>query len=144
MKTTTRWTEKMKFTGTDGNHSVQMDTRSPIGSDSALSPKQLLLTSISGCSAMDVVAFMKKHHQTLETFEVDAEGEMTSGYPAIFKEVHLTFRATGAVEAARLVESVQLSQSKYCGVSAMIVKAVPIRYTVILNDETVGTGHAQF
>ncbi len=144
MKTTTRWTEKMQFKGTDGNHTVLMDTRSPIGSDSALSPKQLLLTSISGCSAMDVVAFMKKHKQVLETFEVDAEGELTTGYPSIFKEVHLTFKATGAVEAARLVESVELSQSKYCGVSAMIVKAVPIRYTVILNNETVGTGTAQF
>jgi putative redox protein len=49
-----------------------------------------------------------------------------------------------AVEAAKAIEAVQLSQTKYCGVSAMVAASVPIHYTIEINEKKVGTGQARF
>jgi putative redox protein len=145
MKITTRWNEKMTFTASDGAHSTQMDTRSPIGSDSALTPKQLVVAGLAGCTAMDVVALLKKHQQPLESFEVDTEVEKSSGgYPEVFTGALLIFRLRGQVDPARAIEAVRLSQTRYCGVSAMLSKAFPIRYRIELNGQSIGEGAATF
>lgn len=145
MKITTQWTEKMQFVAEADAHRVTMDTKSPIGSDTALSPKQLLLAAVCGCTGMDVVALLKKYKQPLETFSVEAEADLTTGiHPAIFTEIRLTFKATGAIESSQIVEAVKLSQTKFCGVSAMVAKAVPITYSIEVNGASVGVGRAEF
>jgi len=145
MKITTRWNEKMTFTASDGAHSAQMDTRSPVGSDSALTPKQLVVAGLAGCTAMDVVALLKKHQQPLESFEVDTEVEKSSGgFPEVFTSALLTFRLKGAIDPSRAIEAVSLSQTRYCGVSAMLSKAFPIRYRIELNGQRIGEGAAEF
>jgi putative redox protein len=145
MKTKSTWTEKMKFEAHSRDFKIQMDAKSPMGSDSAMTPKELLLLAVSGCTGMDVVALLKKFKQPFEAFSVEAEGELTEGrQPSIFKEIHLTFKITGDVEASKAIEAVQLSQTKYCGVSAMVSTSVPIHYTIVINEKKVGTGQAKF
>lgn len=145
MKLQCHWNDKMRFTAQSGGHEIQMDTNAPIGSDTALTPKQLLVAGICGCTAMDVVALLKKHKQPLESFEVEADATPTEGvYPAIYKEIKLTFKLKGELDAAKVLEAVSLSQTKYCGVSAMVSKAVPISYTVELNGKIIGAGRADF
>lgn len=145
MKTKTVWKEKMMFTGEAAGNTVELDAKSPLGADKGLTPKELLPIAISGCSAMDVVALMKKHKQPLESFEVTADVEMVEkSVPTVFRQVALTFSLTGPVDPQKALEAVRLSQTKYCGVSAMLVKAAPIHYKVILNGEVIGTGEASF
>ncbi len=145
MKLECAWDEKMKFTAVADGHQVEMDTKPPIGGGTALTPKQLLLAAIAGCTAMDVVALLKKYKQPLDSFHVDTDATTTEGvYPAVFKEVKLTFRLKGELDVARVLEAVLLSQTKYCGVSAMVSKAFPISYTVELNGKSIGTGTADF
>ena len=135
----------MKFTAEADDHRVQMDAKSPIGTDAALTPKQLLLAGICGCTAMDVVALLKKNKQPLENFEVEADAVTTEGvHPAVFKEVKLTFHLKGELDAQKVLEAVRLSQTKYCGVSAMVSQSVPISYTVNLNGDSIGVGKADF
>ena len=145
MKLQTTWIEKMKFVAEADHHQVEMDTQSPIGSDTALSPKQLLLAGICGCTGMDVVALLKKYSQPLESFQVEVDAISTEGVqPAVFKSVSLRFKLKGELDATKVLESITLSQTKYCGVSAMIAKSVPITYTVELNGKPIGSGHADF
>jgi len=145
MKVTTRWKEKLSFSAHAGAHEVGMDTRAPLGSDSAMTPKQLVVAGLAGCTAMDVVALMKKYHQPLEGLEIETEVEKSSrGYPEVFTAAMLTFKLKGQVDAAKAIEAVQLSQTKYCGVSAMLSKAFPIRYRIELNGQVIGEGSAQF
>lgn len=135
----------MRFTAQSGDHKVEMDTNAPIGSDTALTPKQLLVAGICGCTAMDVVALLKKHKQPLESFQVEADATPTEGvYPAVYKEIKLFFRLKGQLDESKVLESVALSQTKYCGVSAMVSKSVPISYTVELNGKNIGAGRAEF
>jgi putative redox protein len=145
MKLNCIWNDKMKFTAEADQHKVEMDAKSPIGSDTALTPKQLLLAGISGCTGMDVVALLRKYKQPLEGFQIDADAVTTEGInPAVFKEVKLTYKFSGVLDQEKVLEAIRLSQTKYCGVSAMVAKAVPISYTVELNGKLIGTGQANF
>jgi putative redox protein len=145
MKLETRWKEKLKFTAVADGHEVPMDTRPPLGDDSALTPKHLLLAAICGCTAMDVVALLKKLRQPPESLSIEADAPMTEGsHPHVFSQVRLTFKLTGPLDASKAVEAVRLSQTKYCGVSAMVAKAVPILYTIELNGNVIGEGRADF
>ena len=94
---------------------------------------------------MDVVALMKKYKQPLDSFDIDADVTASEGvHPAVFTQVHLLFKLTGQVDASKVLEAVHLSQTKFCGVSAMLSKAVPISYTVELNGKNIGEGQAAF
>ena len=145
MNSVLKWTEGMQFEATSDGHKVLMDAKAPIGKNQHMTPKELVATGLGGCTAMDVIAMLKKHKQAYETFEVNVDITMSAGgYPAVFTHVELTFTATGQVDPPILLEAVQLSQTKYCGVSAMILKACPIHYTIVLNNENIGEGNAKF
>ena len=145
MKVKSVWSEKMRFTAEVENHSVQMDTKAPIGEDTAITPKQMLIAAICGCTGMDVVALLKKYKQPLTKFEIEAEALVNEGiHPIVFKEVQLAFKLEGPLEKEKVLEAITLSQTKYCSVSAMLSKSFPIRYTVQLNSSHIGAGSAKF
>lgn len=145
MTISTVWKEKMLFSSTTNGHEVLHDAKPPIGEGKAMTPKELVAVGLTGCTAMDVAALMKKHKQPVESFEVQTDVKMSSsGHPTVFEEVLLTFHLKGQLDAAIVLEAVKLSQTKYCGVSAMLSQVFPIRYLVLVNGETVGEGQASF
>jgi putative redox protein len=145
MKLKSVWGEKMRFVAEVEKHSVPMDTKPPLGDDSAVTPKQMLIAAICGCTGMDVVALLKKYKQPLAKFEIEAEAAVIEGvHPIIYNEVKLVYKLEGALEKEKVLEAITLSQTKYCSVSAMLSKSFPIRYTVQLNSENIGAGSAQF
>jgi putative redox protein len=76
---------------------------------------------------------------------VRAEISQTSkGYPAVFEKAELTYSAQGSIDGDKFLEAVKLSQTKYCGVSAMLSKSFPIHYRVELNGTEIGRGEAYF
>lgn len=145
MKVHLKWTEGMKLEASaEGNH-LPMDAKVPIGTNTAMTPKELVASGLGGCTAMDVIALLKKHKQPYKSLDVDVDiSTSTSGQPVVFTSATLTFKATGEIEAGIFLEAVRLSQTKYCGVSAMLLKAFPINYVVQLNGEKIGEGQADF
>ena len=94
---------------------------------------------------VDVASLMRKQRQDMKRFEVTAEATVRAGvYPAVFTAVDLAFRIEGAVDPALAVEAARLSQTRFCAISAMLSRAVPIRYQVLVNGTAVGSGEAQF
>lgn len=144
MKLKSKWVDKMRFMAEVGELAAPMDAKPPIGAGSALTPKELILAGLCGCTGMDVVALLKKHKQPLEAFELEIEADTSDGHPVVFLAVRLTFSLSGAMDRERVLEAVRLSQTKYCGVSAMLSKAFPIHYEVRLNSEAIGSGKAEF
>jgi putative redox protein len=144
MKALCTWTDKLQFVSTTEAHSLVMDAKKPIGSDTAPTPKDLLLSALCGCTAMDVVSLMRKHKQPLEEFSVEAEAKVRAATPAVFTEILLTFRLKGAVDKDLATEAVRLSETQYCSVSAMLSRVVPIHYVVELNGEQIAAGQANF
>lgn len=145
MKTKVVWKSEMQFEGECRELHLNMDSKPPIGKGLGLTPKELVALGIGGCTAMDVVALLKKYKQPASTFSVETDVEQTSGtHPAIFADVKLRFHVEGQVEKQKLMEAVTLSQTKFCGVSAMISYCAPIHYQVFLNGEMIGEGKADF
>jgi putative redox protein len=145
MKAVTTWKEKMLFSGETGGNTIAMDAKAPIGTGTAVTPKELLGFAVSGCTAMDVVSLLRKYREPLEALSVDVDAPIREGsQPAVFSEMNLVFKIQGALNPEKVLEAVRLSQTKYCGVSAMLAKAFPIRYKVILNGQEIGSGMADF
>ena len=145
MKTELKWNQKMQFTGSIEGSQVSLDSKPPLGSGQGFTPKELVAIGLSGCTAMDVIALLKKYKEPVETLEVDTEVEASnSGHPIVFKSILLKFKATGQIVPEKLIEAITLSQTQYCGVSAMLSKSVPIKYEVSLNGNKVTEGLAHF
>lgn len=145
MKAILNWTSNMSFEAECDNNHVVMDSKAPLGKNSGMTPKELVATGLGGCTAMDVVALLKKHKQNFSEFKIQVDTEQNEkGHPKVFTKAHLIFSVSGEVDAKILIDSVELSQTKYCGVSAMLAKALPITYDVVLNNEKIASGSAKF
>jgi putative redox protein len=135
----------MVFVAAAAGVETKMDAKTPIGQGSAHSPKELVLAGLAGCTTMDVIALMRKHKQKMTRFEVKTDASVSEdGYPTVFTTATLVFELDGEVNPTVALEAVQLSQTKYCGVSKMLSMAFPIRWELVVNGEPAGQGTAAF
>ena len=135
MKATAKWVSDLAFDAvSDNDHSVRLDTTISNGSiNSGMSPKQLLLASLCGCSGMDVVDILTKMRIPFSKMEIEAEAEQTDTQPKVFKDISMIYKAdVKATDLDKLNRAVELSHEKYCGVSAMLKKHCDITYVVEL------------
>jgi len=145
MKVLLKHKDGMSFEVESGEHRILTDAKPPIGKGVGMTPKDLVAAGLGGCTAMDVVALLRKHKQVVESLSVEVDVTPSEGKaPIVFQSAEIQFIATGSIDKNVLLESVRLSQTKYCGVSAMLSKAFPIHYSVLLNGEAIGEGKAEF
>jgi len=111
---------------TDSNHWITMDGPENFGgSDAGIRPKELLLLSLAGCTASDVVSILQKKRVKLVDFEINISAEMTEDHPKVFTKIDLEYVFYGDNIAEKDVErAIDLSQTTYCGVTAMLKKAM--------------------
>lgn len=101
-------------------------------------PKGLVLSSLAGCTGMDVASILHKMRQDPMSLKVSARADLSDTHPRVFTEpVTVTFTVEGPVAPDKLWKAVRMSRDQYCGVSAMLRKHVPIRFEVWLNGEQV-------
>lgn len=136
MKSKVTLKDQMHFMGMLDGHEIPIDAGPEFGGQGkGLSPKGLTLTSVAGCTALDVIGLLRKMRSEPEDFSVEAEAEVTEDHPRVFTRVKLTYRLKGAGLSREKVEkAVKLSQEKYCGVSAMLKKAAPVEYEIIIEE----------
>jgi putative redox protein len=145
MKVDLVWSDKMLFEAQAGEHRVPVDARPPIGANRGMTPKELLLSALASCTAMDVVALLRKQKQKVEWFRVATEAPISEGgHPKLFTRADLVFEVQGEVDPTILLDGVKASQTLFCGVSAMLSRAFPIAYSVVLNGASIGGGVASF
>ena len=100
------------------------------GSNAGTRPKELLLLALGGCTASDVISILKKKRVELEGFEIHLTAKQRDEHPQVFTEIHLDFVIRGnEIRPEDVVRAIELSESKYCSVSAMLRPAVPITWT---------------
>ena len=134
----TTWKNKMAFDSQIDNHTFRIDSGGELGDDSGPSPKKLLLSSLAGCTGMDVVSLLKKMRVSISGFEMDIEADLTEEHPKVYAEIRLVYRFYGInLKKEKIEKTVRLSQEKYCGVSAMLRKSSPINYRIEYVEEEV-------
>lgn len=116
---------------TDSKHWVPMDGPENFGgSDAGIRPKELLLLSLGGCTASDVASILNKKRVNLENFEINISADMTDEHPKVYTKINLEYVFYGkGIKEADVERAIELSQTKYCGVTAMLQKAMEITHT---------------
>src|ERR1700758_842692 len=89
------------FEATDENgHTVRMDSSPGSGGQNFwVRPMQMLLMGIGGCSAIDVLAILKKQRQEVKDYKMVINGEREQGKePSMWKEVDIEFHLYGDID----------------------------------------------
>ena len=133
MKSKVTLKDGMNFIGELDGFDVSIDADAAVGGqDKGPRPKGLMLTSLAGCTAMDVISILRKMKVEPEDFSVETEAEVTDEHPKVFKSVMITYRIKGDVPRDKAEKAVQLSLDRYCGVTTMLRKATPIEYQIVI------------
>ena len=130
---TTIWNGDMAFEATVSDHKIAMDAaESDGGHDSGARPKALLLAALTGCSGMDVASILKKMREPCTWFEMRAEAESREEHPKKYISIKLIykFKKSDNLNPANVRKACELSQEKYCGVSAMLKDSAPLEWEI--------------
>jgi putative redox protein len=129
-----KWTEDMTFEAHVDDHRIMMDAKPEHGGKNrGPRPKPLMMVSLAGCTAMDVVSLLKKMRVEIKDFNVTVEGELTEEHPKHFTSMHIIYEFTGEdLPIDKIERAVGLSQEKYCGVSAVYRKVMKLTHEIRL------------
>ena len=131
------WLEKQQFVGVDSTkHSVVLSAYDE-ENGTGISPSELLLLALGGCTSYDVVNILQKKRQRLTGLEVEVAGVQDDDPPWTFREIRVQYRVRGKGLREKAVhDAIRLSEEKYCSVAATLRGTVEITYeVVILEDE---------
>lgn len=125
------------FEATDEyGHTVRMDSSTESGGQNfGVRPMQMLLMGLGGCSAIDVIAILKKQRQNVTDYKMVIAGEREAGKePSLWQNITLEFHIYGNVDEDKANKAVELSLNKYCSVAATLYKAAAdIQWKVIIH-----------
>jgi putative redox protein len=132
------WTGGMAFKAQTGSgHDLIMDARAEVGGENkGPRPTELLLAALGGCTGMDVVSILRKMRIEFDRFEMAIEADEAAEHPKAFTTFRLVYRLWGQdVPPEKFKRAVELSQTTYCGVSALYKKGATVEYRLELNGE---------
>ncbi|HUA82958.1 MAG TPA: OsmC family protein [Bryobacteraceae bacterium] len=123
-------------------HAIPLDmdgTRSD-----ASSPMELLLVSLGGCTGADVVSILRKKREQVTSYRVEVRGERREEYPKSFRRMEVRHIVTGRGISKEAVEqAIELSSTKYCGVSASLRPTVEIVTSYEIHEEGAQVARAE-
>lgn len=121
-KITTEWKGGMTFESDNPSGKTLMMDTDVEGSNErfGLSPKALMLSSLAGCTGLDVVSVLEKMKVNDYEFKMDVSGELTNEHPKYYHKVKLDYHFYGKnLDEKKIKKAVDLSVDKYCGVMEM-------------------------
>ena len=139
MKAVIKQIQGCSFIGkADSNHWVSIDSKKEhAGSDAAAHPMEMVLLALGSCTGCDVVSILQKKKVTLKGFEIHIDAERSEEHPKVFTSIHLEFIFIGTgLNSMHLERAIELSQQKYCPVSAMLRPSVRITTSYRIIDES--------
>jgi putative redox protein len=134
-----KWLGGMAFDAELNNHHFILDAAPKVGGkDKGPRPKGLLLSGLAGCTGMDVVSILKKMKVEDYELELNASADSTEEHPIYFHTIYLEYVFTGIqLPTDKIKKAVNLSETRYCGVSAMLKQAAKIITRIIINGKEV-------
>jgi putative redox protein len=122
-----RWVGAEQFVSVaPSGHAVPLD--SDRQSNTAPGPMELLLLALGSCTATDVVSILKKKRQKLDALEVEVTGERAPEPPMVWSKLEIVYRLRGKLDDKAVRDAIELSETKYCSVAAMLRKTAQISF----------------
>ena len=127
------WTQGEAFdVGQPGQMTVRIDGMKQTGPG----PVDMLLSALATCSAIDVVSIMNKRRTPLASLDIDVRGERATTVPAKLTSIAMIYRITGqGIDRESAERAIDLALNKYCSVRDSLDPAIPIEWTLVLNEE---------
>lgn len=91
-------------------------------------PMETLLGALGACTSVDVAMILAKKRQKLASLEVTVSGERAPKPPEVWTTIEIVYRLSGALDDKAVRDAIELSQTKYCSVAAMLGKTAKITY----------------
>lgn len=129
------WRGDMSFDIDLQGFNIRVDADESVGGkNQGPTPKPLMLSSLAGCTGMDVVAILGKMQMPYDRFEIDISGDITDEHPKVYKQIQIDYKFWGSeLDEKKIEKAVSLSQDRYCGVSATLQKLAEVNYKIHLN-----------
>lgn len=120
-KVTTAWKEGMLFESVNPTgDSLYINDGTQMSDKDVYSPKALMLSSLAGCSGLDVVSLFKKMKLEVGEFRIDIKSELTDEHPRFYDKTRVEYHFHGSnLHEEKLQKCVNLSVERYCGVMEM-------------------------
>ncbi|NVJ89587.1 MAG: OsmC family protein [Flavobacteriaceae bacterium] len=135
---TTKWLQKSQFTSNNpsGHSLVMFDNSEDNGDVVGFSPKALMLSSLAGCSGLDVVSLLQKMRAEVAEFYVEVTAELTDEHPKYYHDVKVDYHFKDKnLQPEKIQKAVNLSVTKYCGVMEMFRKFANIETEIHLHEQ---------
>ncbi len=132
MQVEIKWVGKREFIGeTESGNKIRIDIAIEKGGENTgPAPMELILLALGGCTGLDVVSILEKKRVKLEGMEIKIEAEKTENHPRVFSKIKIEYLFRGKdLKESDLKNAIELSQEKYCSVSAMLNKTAELSYT---------------
>ena len=127
MEATVEWKgEGLEFVGhVPSGHDIDFS-----GDSNAISPMESVLAAVGACSAIDVVMILKKGRQDITDCRCELKAERAEDAPRVFTAIHAHYVVVGRdLNDKQVARAVNLSAEKYCSVSLMLGKALPVTHS---------------
>ena len=122
--------QKVQFIGvskSNPDHSITFDYKPPIGDGQGYNGLELLLMSLSGCSATAIVYLLRKMGKTVSGLEVNAKGIRREQPPIKFEKIFLEFILNSKdTKDADIQKAIQLADQSVCPVWQMVKNNVEV------------------
>jgi putative redox protein len=130
-----QWMGKMQFNALVNDHTIIMDAPERAGGENnGPIPKPFVLTALSGCTGMDVIALLRKQGKQLNDLNIKVSGEISKQQPIEYVAAHIIYEIKGNEEDKQAAfDAITTSQEKICGVSSMLKKIMPVTWQIIFN-----------
>lgn len=109
-----------------GHHVIFDAAETGGGQNRGVRPTHMLLASFGACTAMDVISILRKMKQPVQGYRLHVEGQRATEHPMVFTHITITHRLVGDIDEGRLAHAIELSDSTYCSVGAMLRKSAHI------------------
>ena len=133
----TVWTEKSQFKSDNpsGYEFTMFDKSQDNGDVVGFTPKALMLSSLAGCSGLDVVSLLEKMRAEVANFKIEVTAELTDEHPKFYNKVKVDYHFTDSeLHPEKIQKAVNLSVTKYCGVMEMFRQFAYVEIEIFLHE----------
>ena len=135
MSARVKWIDEHTFLGTDVNGKAALMTGG--GDGPGVSPMQMLILGLGGCSMVDIVNILQKQRQPLAGVEIELDAKRAEELPRPWETIHMHYIVTGeGLDPHKVERAINLSVEKYCGAHATLVGVAKITHDFEIRTPT--------
>lgn len=132
MKIVTRYVEDELYIAENENgNTIHIDMRSPRDKKS-LGPVEMMLASIAGCAAVDIVSMLKKKRKTFIDLKIETTGVRREEHPRALTHITSKYTLISPDTTLETFEKVaKLATDKYCSAAASVSAVIEVECEVM-------------